>query len=406
MDVSEVIRKIIEELDLKGLEKIIELTEKFDQFELTKENIKVSKEGMEEQLEKLTQKEKKAIDCAYNTVYSFQLKISKNQKTIEEKEKGRTTKFIPRAIERIGIYVPGGLAPLPSSLLMVGATAKAAGVKEMVVCTPPRKEGLNPAIAYLVKKLGITQVYRIGGIQAIWAMANGLDDYFKKVNKICGPGNAYVAEAKKQMFASGKVGVDLIAGPSEVLILADGSANPRYLAADMLAQAEHGPNSPGILITNSEEIALETQKEIEDQLKKLKRGKETAKAIQEYGGIMVVESIDQGLKLANEYASEHLEFFLNKENMEKIKEFPIAGAIFINSGESFADYGMGGSNHVLPTGGTARFSSGLSVLDFLVWQYVDELTKEEQEKLAEKTGVFADVEGLEAHANAARIRKG
>jgi len=405
-DVSEAVLKLIARLDCERLEGIIELTKQFDNFELNSKNIRVSKESIGKQAKKLDTKTKKAIDEAYKRVYRFQKRIAKTiLKNVKEENSDGKTELIPRPISRIGIYVPGGLVPLPSSLMMAGVTARSAGVSRIIVCTPPKKEGLNPAVAYLLLKLRIYEVYLLGGVQAIWAMANGLEQYFSKVDKICGPGNAYVAEAKKQMAMQGKVGIDLIAGPSEVLIIADKTANPKYMAADMLAQAEHGPTSPGILITDSIKIAEETQKEIYLQLKKLKRANEIFRAIKEYGGILVVNSIGRAFELANLYASEHVELFISKDKLKSVRtKIPRGGAIFINTGESFADYGFTGGNHILPTSGTASFSSGLSILDFVVWQYVEELTGEGQRKLSEKAGSFADCEGLEAHAKAARLR--
>ncbi|MFH2106822.1 MAG: histidinol dehydrogenase [Candidatus Micrarchaeota archaeon] len=404
IDVSKPVGELLAELDLKGFRAVVELTKKFDKFDLNPENIRIGKEEIAEQAAKITKKQKESIDESFERVYSFQKKVAESIIPICEEKDRRNTKLVPRPIERVGIWIPGGLAPLPSSLLMAGATARAAGVKSLIGITPPRTE-LNPAVAYILQKLEIKDMFRMGGVPAIWAMANGLAPYFEKVDMVCGPGNMYVAEAKRQVRGQGKVGIDLDAGPSEVLILADETANSTYVAADMLAQAEHGPTSPGILITDSERIAKETQEEIGIQLTMLKRGMETEIAIQEYGGILLVRDFAEALNLANQYASEHLEIFCSDETLEKIRgSLPPAGAVFIRTGEAFADYGFTGGNHILPTGGSARFSSGLSALSFITWQYQEEMSEGEQKKAAEGTGIFADIEGLEAHANAARIR--
>jgi histidinol dehydrogenase len=243
-------------------------------------------------------------------------------------------------------------------------------------------------------------------------MANGLQLAKRKiapVDKICGPGNAYVAEAKAQLAQSGKVGIDMIAGPSEVLVLADKSsiANSNYIAADLLAQAEHGLTSSALLFTDSDDLAVQVQKEVESQLAKIKRGKEIAQALRACGGIFVVDDLlKDGVPLADDFASEHLEIFCSEQLTQAILTRGIcAGAIFIRTGEAFADYGMTGGNHVLPTSRTARFSSGLSARDFVVWQYQEELSNATQEELAEATATFAlELESLEAHANAAKVR--
>ncbi|HID72376.1 TPA: histidinol dehydrogenase, partial [Candidatus Micrarchaeota archaeon] len=293
--------------------------------------------------------------------------------------------------------------PLPSSLLMVGVTARAAGVKDIVVCTPPQKDGISPALLYVAAKLGITEICLAGGAQAIASMAYGLPGRMRKADMICGPGNVYVAAAKQIVSSQGLVKVDLVAGPSEVLIIADGTARSDYVAADMIAQAEHGVNSPAVLITVSERLAKEVSSELEKQLGRLKQRDAAEKSLREYGAIVIAESMRQAVEIANEYAPEHLEVLA--EDPERISAaVRNAGAVFVNTCESFADYGMSGGNHVLPTGGTAKFLSGLSVYDFLVRTYVEVMSDEEQRKLSEAAGVFADIEGLEGHSNAARLR--
>ncbi len=310
----------------------------------------------------------------------------------------------PNPIARVGIYVPGGRAPLPSSLMMAGVTARAAGVKEIIVCTPPQKEGsISPAILYVAQKLGIKEIYRIGGAQAIASMACGLTNLMEKVDMICGPGNVYAAAAKQIVSSQSLVKIDLAAGPSEVLIIADEAGNPKFIASDMLAQAEHGTNSPAILLTPSKQLAETVSIELKKQLANLNPNEIPAESIRNFGAIVLVLSIAEAIELANNYAPEHLEVFV-KDAESVASKLKNAGAIFINTCETFADYGMSGGNHILPTGGTARFSSGLSVYDFVVRTYVEFMTNDEQAKLAELTGGFADIEGLEAHSKAAKFR--
>ena len=392
---------------MQGFSALQEYSRKFDGFEISGESIRVTQEEIESRAKVLTEKQRESIDFSFEQVLEFQKKVVETIQPIVSTTRYGTTSLIPKPMERAGIYTPGGLAALSSSLMMAGVCAKAAGVRELIVCTPPRKEGLNPAIAYLVKKLGINEIYLLGGIAAIWFMANGLERISKPVNKICGPGNVYVSEAKSQLAQAGKVGIDLIAGPSEVLVIADESANAGFVAADLLAQAEHGINSSAILVTNSKELAVAVQQEVKEQLSTKKRKEEIALALEQCGGIFLVSNLEKGVKLANEFGAEHLEILCKSSTREKLLETQLcAGAIFIDTGEAFADYGMTGGIHILPTGGSASFSSGLSARDFFVWQYVEQLSKEAQEELAERTTTFADLENLEAHSDAAKIRRG
>lgn len=288
--------------------------------------------------------------------------------------------------------------------MMAGITARAAGVKDIIICTPPQKEGsLSPALLYLAQKLGILDIYQIGGAQAIAAMACGLQNDIEKVDMICGPGNAYVTAAKQIVSSQSLVKIDLAAGPSEVLIIADETGNPQFIASDMLAQAEHGINSPAILLTPSKQLAQAVSNEVKIQLADLKQNEIAKESINNFGAIVLVSDIEEAIELARNYAPEHLEVFVSNAEMVA-NELRNAGAIFINTCESFADYGMSGGNHILPTGGTAKFLSGLSVYDFIVRTYVEFMTDKEQKKLAEITGRFADIEGLEAHGKAARFR--
>jgi histidinol dehydrogenase len=395
---------IVEDVEKRGFSAVSEYTRRFDNYELTNEKLKVRKSDIDEAADKLTDLQRKAIDEAYERVGKVQNEIADSALEKTEIKVGQGyVSLEPRPIERVGIYVPGGIAPLPSSLLMAGLAARAAGVKDIVVCTPPQKNGISPAILYVASKLGIDDIYQIGGAQAIAAMACGLPGLMKKTNMICGPGNVYAAAAKQIVSAKGLVKIDLVAGPSEVLIIADGSARADFIGADMLAQAEHGTNSPAILLTTSQTIAQEVNKELGEQLSQLNSRETAEKSLTDYGAIVLVENLEQAAEIANDYAPEHLEI-LTKNSSEDAKMITNAGAVFVNTCESFADYGMSGGNHILPTGGTARFLSGLSVYDFLVRTYVEYMPNDEQEKLAELAAAFADIEGLEAHSNAARLR--
>ncbi len=403
-DVFEKVEVLISKIDDLGFDAVVVYSKKFDNFDLSLKNLKVDELKIAISADLLSKEQKQAIDTAFDRVLKVQESIAKTALS-ETKEKvgDGFVAFRPRAIERIGIYVPGGVAPLPSSLLMAGIPARVAGVKEIVVCTPPQKDGISPAILYVAKKLGINSIYQIGGAQAIAAMAYGLAGSVPKVDMICGPGNVYAAAAKQIVSSKGLVKIDLVAGPSEVLIIADETTRADYLAADMLAQAEHGVNSPAILLTDSMKIADEVSSEIEKQAKMLKNDKSVRRSIEDYGAIVLVKSLDQAIEIANEYAPEHLEVIT--EDPESVaSKLTCAGAVFVNTCESFADYGMSGGNHILPTGGTARFLSGLSVYDFVVRTYVEYMTDLEQAELAGQTSIFAKLEGLEAHSNAAKLR--
>jgi len=398
--VLDTVRSVFDLVSVSGFKAVRTYTREFDSFELTEENLRVSQNQIDSSDEKLTRQQKKAIDTAFDSIFSFQSKIAKeSMKPI----KAEGLEFRPRAIQRLGIYVPGGIAPLPSSLLMAGATAKAAGVKDIFIYTPPRKEGVNDAILYIAKKLGINKIYLVGGAQAIASMALGLPGIMKKADMICGPGNRYVTAAKALAFSKGLVKVDLVAGPSEILIIAEKGSNSKFIAADMLAQAEHGTDSMALLVTTSNTLAEKVSEELEIQLNLFKRNSEISKTIEDWGAIILVEDVKVAVKVADEIAPEHLEIF--SENAEELANLiENAGAIFLNTGESFADYGMTGGNHILPTGGTARFLSGLSACEFIVRTYVESMSQDEQKEKSLLAAAFADMEGLEAHSNAARIR--
>lgn len=307
-----------------------------------------------------------------------------------------------RGLKRVGIYVPGGTAAYPSSVLMNAIPAKIAGVEEIVMCTPPQKDGTpNPNIIAAAKIAGVDRIYLMGGAQAVAALAYGTETV-PKVDKIVGPGNIFVATAKKLLY--GTVDIDMIAGPSEILIIADSSANPKYLAADLMSQAEHDKLASSILLTDSQEIADKTKEELEIQMAKLSRNEIIKASIDDFGAIIVCSDMSQAIVFANELAPEHLEVCCNNP-MEYVGKLDNAGSVFLGnySPEPLGDY-FAGPNHVLPTSGTARFFSPLSVDSFIKKSSFIYYTEEALRKDAEDVIRFADTEGLTAHANSIKVR--
>lgn len=305
-------------------------------------------------------------------------------------------------IRSVGLYIPGGTASYPSSVLMNCIPAKLAGVREIVMTTPPDKNGkISPNIIAAAELAGVGRIFKCGGAQAIAALAFGTQSV-PKVDKIVGPGNAYVAEAKRQVF--GIVGIDMIAGPSEVLAIADGESDPVVLAADLLSQAEHDKLATAVLITNSVELALKVAEEIEGQLKKLPREEIARASIENNGKIIITRSIEEAIEISNEIAPEHLELCVD-EPFNYLDKITNAGSIFLgrNCPEPLGDY-YAGTNHTLPTGGTARFSSALSIDDFVKKSSYMYYSKDELNAVGEKIAYFAEKEGLHAHAVSATIR--
>ena len=307
------------------------------------------------------------------------------------------------AIEKVGLYVPGGTAAYPSTVLMDAIPAKIAGCKEIVMVTPPAKDGnVNPDILTAAKVAGVTRIFKVGGAQAVAALAYGTESV-PKVDKIVGPGNAYVAEAKKQVF--GKVSIDMIAGPSEILVVADDTNDASYIAADLLSQAEHDKMASAVLVTDSMDFAKAVSAELERQIPLLPRREIARKSIDDNGKIIVADDLLQAIEISNEIAPEHLELCVDNpfEYLDKIQH---AGSIFMGKycPEALGDY-FAGPNHTLPTSGTAKFSSPLSVDDFVKKSQFSYYTQEALEKVADKVAIFAEREGLLAHARSATIRK-
>jgi histidinol dehydrogenase len=318
------------------------------------------------------------------------------------KENGVMMGQIVRPLERIAIYVPGGTAVLTSTLLMCAVPAQLAGVKEIVIFTPVKENGkVSDEILQAAKVCGVTEIYKIGGAHAIAAAAYGTET-IPKVDKIIGPGNIYVATAKRLVY--GAVDIDMVAGPSDVLIIADETANPKYVAADLLSQAEHDILSSSILVTTSEKLITETEAEIDRQLSYLKRGDFAREALKNFGAAVLVKTIEEAFEVSNGIAPEHLEI-LTKDSLSHLPKIKNAASVFLgeNTPEPLGDY-MSGTNHVLPTGGTARFYSGLGVYDFVKYSSYSYYPREALADLKDDVVKFALSEGLDAHANSIKVR--
>ena len=393
--VSEIIRTVRE----KGDEALFGYCERFDRVKLS--SLEVSAEEIDEAFALVEPEFVEILKEAKENIYAFHSRQVRNSFLINDKDGvviGQ--KVIP--IEKVGLYVPGGTAAYPSSVLMNAVPAKIAGCSEIVMVTPPSADGsVNPAILAAAKVAGVDRIFKIGGAQAVAALAYGTESV-PAVDKIVGPGNAFVAEAKKQVF--GRVAIDMIAGPSEILVVADGTCNPVYVAADLLSQAEHDKNATAVLVTDSRELAEATANELERQLSLLTREDIARVSIENNGKIIITESLDEAIEVANALAPEHLEICVDEpfKYLDKIKH---AGSIFMGKycPEALGDY-FAGPNHTLPTSGTARFSSPLSVDDFVKKTQFSYFTEDALARVAEKVEFFANKEGLTAHAKSAIIR--
>lgn len=398
---EDAVKEIIENVRAKGDAALFEYTKKFDGFELNAENILVREEEIEEAYRNTDQRLIDVIRKALVNIRAFHEKQKQNSWfTSGEDGTFLGQKIMP--LNRAGVYVPGGKAVYPSSVLMNVAPAKAAGVREIIMTTPAGRDGkLNPAVLVAAKEAGVDRIYKAGGAQAIAALAYGTES-IPKVDKIVGPGNIYVALAKKAVF--GNVSIDSIAGPSEILVLADESANPRYAAADLLSQAEHDEMASAILITTSREFADKVLEEIDRFIEKLPRTDIIKASLENVGHILIAESMDEAIEAANNVASEHLEI-LTKNPLETMTKIRNAGAIFMGeySSEPLGDY-FAGPNHILPTNGTAKFFSPLSVDDFVKKSSVIYYSKDALKAVHEDIEAFARSEGLYAHENSIKVR--
>ena len=399
VDVEAIVAGIIENVKKNGDAALKEYSEKFDKVAL--DAIEVSKEEIDAAYASVDAEFIRILELAANNIREFHSRQVRNSFVINERE-GVVMGQKVMPIEKVGLYVPGGTAAYPSSVLMNCIPAKIAGCSEIVMVSPPTCDGrINPVILAAAKIAGVHRVFNVGGAQAVAALAYGTETV-PKVDKIVGPGNAFVAEAKKQVF--GQVAIDMIAGPSEILVVADATCNPAFVAADLLSQAEHDKLASAVLVTDSEKLAKEVAEEIEKQIPMLLRSEIARASIDANGKIIVAENLMSAIDIANEIAPEHLEICTDNpfDYLDKIKH---AGSIFMgkNCPEALGDY-LAGPNHTLPTSGTARFSSPLSVDDFVKKTQFTYFTVDALKKVAKDVEYFATKEGLTAHAKSAVIR--
>ena len=399
VDVSDIVTGIIENVKANGDKALFEYCEKFDKATLT--SLEVTEEEIEEAFNAVEPEFLRILRTAEENIRNFHSKQVRNSFIINEKN-GVVTGQKITAIEKVGLYVPGGTAAYPSTVLMDSVPAKIAGCKEICIVTPPSKDGkVNPVILAAAKIAGVDRIFKVGGAQAVAALAYGTETV-PKVDKIVGPGNAFVAEAKRQVF--GMVSIDMIAGPSEILVLADGKSNPDFVAADLLSQAEHDKNASAVLVTDSMELAEKVSASLEKQIPMLERAEIARVSIDNNGKIIVADNILAGIDIANEIAPEHLELCLDNpfDYLDAVKH---AGSIFMGRycPEALGDY-YAGPNHTLPTSGTARFSSALSVDDFVKKSQFTYYTEGALKEVYKDVAFFANKEGLTAHGKSATIR--
>ena len=398
-DVTEVVREIIDNVRRGGDKALFAYTEKFDRAKLT--SLEVSDGEFDDAFKTVEPAFLDILKEAAENIREFHKNQIRSGFVMSDKP-GVVTgqKVLP--IEKVGIYVPGGTAALASTVLMNAVPAKLAGCRDIIMATPCGSDGkIIPEILAAAKIAGVSRIFKLGGAQAVAALAYGTESV-PQVDKIVGPGNQYVAEAKRQVF--GRVAIDMIAGPSEILIIADKSANPKFLAADLLSQAEHDKLATAVLITDCAELAKEVAEEVEKQLSVLKREEIARASIERNGKIIIAESIAEAIDISNEIAPEHLEI-CTESPFDHLADIKNAGSIFLGHScpEPLGDY-LAGPNHTLPTSGTARFSSPLSVDDFIKKSQFTYYTAEAFGKVAEKVAAFAEKEGLGAHARSATVR--
>lgn len=399
-DVAAIVADIIADVKENGDTAVKAYCAKFDKAELT--SLEVTPEEIQEAISQVEPEFLDILREAAENIRSFHSRQVRNSFVIADKP-GIVLGQKITPIEKVGVYVPGGTAAYPSTVLMDTIPAKIAGCPQLVMVTPPGRDGkVNPAILAAADLAGVNRIFKVGGAQAIAALAYGTES-IPRVDKIVGPGNAFVAEAKKQVF--GRVSIDMIAGPSEILVIADGKSNPVHVAADLLSQAEHDKLASAVLVTDSEKLALAVQAELERQLPLLPRQEIARASIENNGKIIVAETLMAGIEIANEIAPEHLELQVD-DPFSYLDAIQNAGSIFLGRScpEALGDY-FAGPNHTLPTSGTARFSNPLSVDDFVKKSQFSYYTPEALAKAADKIAAFAEKEGLRAHGRSVTIRK-
>ncbi len=398
---TQTVNEILVNVRENGDKAVFEYTKKFDGADIDASNILVTTEELEEAYDEVDDKLIEVMRKSIANIRDFHEK-QKAETWIDEKTNGTKLGQKVTPLSKVGVYVPGGKAAYPSSVLMNVIPAKVAGVDEVIMVTPPGKDGkVNSNTLVAAHEAGVDKIYKVGGAQAVGALAYGTES-IPKVDKIVGPGNIFVALAKKAVF--GYVSIDSIAGPSEVLVIADDSANPKYVAADLLSQAEHDELASAILLTDSEKLANEVSEWVEKFANELERSEIIKKSLDNYGYILLTESIDEACDMANEIASEHLEL-LTKDPFETMDKIKNAGAIFLGeySSEPLGDY-FAGPNHVLPTNGTAKFFSPLGVYDFQKKSSIIFYNEESLSEIKDDIQDFAKAEGLTAHANSIKVR--
>lgn len=402
-DQNEIAKQIVQDVKKEGNAALLRYTEELDHMKLTAAGLRVTEGELKAAYDQVEPSFVESIAAAARNIRAFHAREKRNS-WMDLQPDGSILGQIIRPLKRVGVYVPGGKAAYPSSVLMNVIPAQVAGVPEIVMVTPPAtggKEGINPYILVAAAEAGVHEIYRVGGAQAIAALAYGTEA-IEPVDKICGPGNIYVALAKREVF--GAVDIDSIAGPSEIVVLADEKADPEYVAADLLSQAEHDEMASAILVTPSRELADAVSSEVQRQLELLPRRDIAAASIASYGAIIVVDSLQEGISVVNRLAPEHLELMV-QDPMAHVGLIENAGAIFLGaySSEPVGDY-FAGPNHIIPTNGTARFSSPVDVDDFIKKSSMIYYSKEALLKNGEAIMELARGEGLEAHARAIEVR--
>jgi len=398
------VHSILKDVRKRGDIALAHYTQVFDGLKIPVQQLQVKRSEVKEAYRKIPGDFLETLKQAAHRIRKFHQLLSKRLiLTLKEEEKGIRLEQVIKPLERIGIYVPGGKASYPSTVLMAALPAKVAGVREILMVTPPQKEGISPAVLVAADLSGVHRIYQIGGVQAIAALAYGTKS-IPKVDKIVGPGNQYVATAKRLVY--GDVDIDMVAGPSEIVIVSDESASPPFVAADLISQAEHDEMAMAILITPSETFGKKVKKEMERQLTTLKRRRVASFSLNRRGGILIVKDLKQAMELVNRIAPEHLELAVSRPR-SLIKSVRHAGAVFlgIHTPEAIGDY-MAGPNHILPTAGTARFSSPLGVEDFIKRTNLMRFTQSALRRFEKDVKRFAEWEGLEGHYQAVRIRMG
>jgi histidinol dehydrogenase len=397
--VEKPVKAILQAVERGGDKAVLRFTKQFDKVSLKPDQLKVTPEEIKEAYFRIRKDEGDALRFAAQRITAFHER--QRTKTWMYQDGAATLGQVVTPIDAVGVYVPGGKAVYPSTVLMSAIPAKVAGVQRIVMCTPPQKGGINPYLLVAADIAGVTEIYRIGGVQAIGALAFGTKT-IPKVDKIVGPGNIYVATAKRMLY--GTVGIDMVAGPSELLVVADDDAKPAHVAADLLCEAEHDEDAQVWLVTTSASLAKEVVSLVESQLKGLQREKIAAKSIARHSVAFVVTTMDEAIDVANEIAAEHLTLSVDEpfDYLEKIRH---AGALFLGryTPPSVADY-IAGPNHVLPTGATARFFSALSLHDYTKISNIVHYTKEELSKVKDHLVRLAHIEGFDAHAKSAQSR--